>query len=278
MAERREFVAFMGAWWPRLRPTRVLASLADPAVAARYAHGLLSRVEVGTLAASLTRLESDGPTVEDVALLDELDDLLGSPPAPPTRRGDPFLVSGVREVTTYADRQAAARAQAVVRPADYREYAHIVVDEAQDVSPMQWRMIGRRAEYASWTVVGDPAQAAWRGDPGEARRAMDAALGSRRRSEYTLSTNYRNSVEIFAVAAAVIRRSVPDADLPTAVRTTGVAPAPADRATTGRRRCVPPPPNCWPRWTARWAWSPPRPSGTRWPPCWPGSPTPGCRW
>jgi DNA helicase IV len=224
VAERREFTTFMGAWWPRLRPARVLASLADPAVAGRYAHGMLSRAEVATLAASLARLDADGPSVEDAALLDELDDLLGALPAPPARRGDPFMVGGVREVTTYADRLAAARAQAVARPADYREYAHIVVDEAQDVSPMQWRVIGRRSAYASWTVVGDPAQAAWRGDVAEARKAMDAALGSRRRSEYTLSTNYRNSVEIFAVAEAVIRRSVPDADLPTAVRISGVAP------------------------------------------------------
>ncbi len=224
VAERREFTGFMSAWWPRLRPTQVLGWLADPAVTAHYAHGLLSRIEVATLAASLRRLAEDGPSVEDAALLDELDDLLGAPPAPPSRRGDPYMVSGVREVTTFAERQSAARAQAVARPADYREYTHIVVDEAQDVSPMQWRMIGRRSGYASWTVVGDPAQAAWRGDPAEARRAMDTALGTRRRSEYTLTTNYRNSVEIFEVAASVIRAAVPDADLPVAVRASGVAP------------------------------------------------------
>jgi hypothetical protein len=232
VAERREFTTFMAAWWPRLRPAQVLGWLADPALVRRYGHGLLSRSEADTLASSLAwaapgaadTATGPGPSIEDVALLDELDDLLGAPPPPPSRRGDPYTVSGVREVTTYAERQAAARAQAVARPADYREYAHIVVDEAQDVSPMQWRMIGRRSAYASWTVVGDPAQAAWRGDPGETRKAMDAALGSRRRSEYTLSTNYRNSAEVFAVAAAVIRRAVPDADLPVAVRTSGVEP------------------------------------------------------
>ncbi len=224
VAERREFTAFMGAWWPRMRPVQVLGWLADPALASRYAHGVLSRSEVRILAASLAGLDRHGPSVEDVALLDELDDLLGTPPPTAVRRADPYTVGGVRELTTYADRQAAARAQAVARPDDYREYAHVVVDEAQDVSPMQWRMIGRRSTYASWTVVGDPAQAAWRGDPAETRRAMDAALGGRRRSEYTLSTNYRNPAEIFAVAAAVIRDAVPDADLPVAVRSTGVAP------------------------------------------------------
>jgi DNA helicase IV len=224
VAERREFITFMRTWWPRLTPAQVLGWLGDPAVTGRYAHGLLSRAEIATLAGSLAGREEGDLTVEDVALLDELDDLLGTAPAPPARRGDPYTVGGVREVTTFADRQAAARAQAVARPDDYREYAHIVVDEAQDVSPMQWRMIGRRGTYASWTVVGDPAQAAWRGEETETRKAMDAALGGRRRSEYALNTNYRNSAEVFAVAAAVIRRAVPDADLPVAVRTSGVQP------------------------------------------------------
>ena len=84
----------------------------------------------------------------------------------------------MQEVSTFADRQAAARAQQVQREDDYRDYAHVVVDEAQDVSPMQWRMIGRRGAYASWTIVGDPAQTAWSGDPEELDRARDRALGS----------------------------------------------------------------------------------------------------
>src|SRR3989440_2834750 len=182
---------------------------------------MLSGAAVTALSASRAR---PGVSVEDVALLDELDELLGTPPAPPRRHADPFTVQGVREVTTYADRMAAARGVAPERPADYREYAHIVVDESQDVSPMQWRMIGRRAEYASWTVVGDPAQSAWAGDPAETARARDAALGTRRRSEHVLTTNYRNSAEIFALAAEVVRRTEPDLELPVAVRRTGVPP------------------------------------------------------
>jgi DNA helicase IV len=224
VAERREFTGFMRAWWPRLRPLDVLGWLADPARARRYGNGMLSGAEVTALVDALAALGEHGPTVEDVALLDELDELLGSPPAPPRRTGDPFTVGGVREVTTYADRMAAARAVAIERPADYREYAHIVVDESQDVSPMQWRMIGRRGEYASWTVVGDPAQSAWAGDPAETVRARDAALRGRRRSEHVLTTNYRNSAEIFALAADVVRRAEPDIELPVAVRRTGVEP------------------------------------------------------
>src|SRR3712207_7766537 len=89
---------------------------------------------------------------------------------------------------------------------------------------MQWRMIGRRGQYASWTVVGDPAQTAWSGDPAELDRARDRALGSRKRNTYALTTNYRNSSEIFAVAATVIRTIMPDLPLPSAVRSTGVEP------------------------------------------------------
>jgi DNA helicase IV len=89
---------------------------------------------------------------------------------------------------------------------------------------MQWRMIGRRGAYASWTIVGDPAQSARRYDPTETRKARDAALRGRRRNDYVLTTNYRNSVEIFDVAATVVRRAEPNADLPTAVRRSGVDP------------------------------------------------------
>jgi len=103
------------------------------------------------------------------------------------------------------------------------EYAHVLVDEAQDLSPMQWRMVTRRGPHASWTVVGDPAQSSWP-DPAEARAAMDSMLGSLPRHAFRLSTNYRNSAEIYRFAGSVVRRTVPDADLPNAVRSTGTDP------------------------------------------------------
>jgi DNA helicase IV len=219
VAGRREFTAFMRGWWPILRPVDVLGWLAHPERLREYAQGLLDRRELNLLAKSMPT--PDGPiSIEDVALLDEVGELLGLPPKAP-RQVDPYTVGGVREVTSYQDRQ---RRATVERPEDYREYAHIVVDEAQDVSPMQWRMIGRRAAYASWTIVGDPAQSAWEGDATETRRARDAALRGRKRNDYTLSTNYRNSVEIFDVATRVIRAAEPRIELPKAVRETGIAP------------------------------------------------------
>ena len=224
IAERREFAEFMRDWWPVVRPVTALAWLADPARLDRYAAGTLTSAEVAALASSFGSVAADGPTVADIALMDELGEVLGERPQRPKTRKDPYQVAvGVREVTTYADRMAATRAVAAERPDDYRDYAHVVVDEAQDVSPMQWRMVGRRGQHASWTVVGDPAQSAWP-DPAEAATAMTSALGSRRRSEYALTTNYRNSAEIFDLAARVIRHAEPDIELPVAVRGTGVAP------------------------------------------------------
>ncbi|MCA2218471.1 HelD family protein [Jidongwangia harbinensis] len=225
LADRGDFRDFLRAWWPRLTPMRVLGWLAEPGRLRAYANGLLSRDEIGTLQGSFDGLAEHGPTIADVALLDELDELMGRPKQAAKKTRNPFHVrDGVQEVSTYADRQAATRAQQTQREDDYRDYAHVVVDEAQDVSPMQWRMIGRRGQYASWTVVGDPAQTAWSGDPAELDRARDRALGSRKRSTYALTTNYRNSSEIFAVAASVIRTIMPDLPLPSAVRSTGVDP------------------------------------------------------
>ncbi|RZT80352.1 DNA helicase IV [Micromonospora violae] len=225
IAERPEFREFLKAWWPRLHPRHVLGWLAQSDRLRRYAGGILSSAEIRLLNAAYRNLDSAGLTIADVALLDELDALLGKPVQPARARRDPFqLAGGVRELSTFGERQRAARAAARERPEDYRDYAHVVVDEAQDVSPMQWRMIGRRGRLASWTVVGDPAQTAWTGDPEELTRARDQALGRRKRHDFTLTTNYRNSAEIFAVAAAEIRRLYPDLPLPTAVRSTGVEP------------------------------------------------------
>ncbi|PWU59974.1 ATP-dependent DNA helicase [Micromonospora globispora] len=223
--DRPEFREFLKGWWPRLHPRHVLGWLARPERLRRYAGGILSGAEIRLLTDAYRSLDGEGLTIADIALLDELDALLGKPVQRAKPKRDPFqLAGGVRELSTFADRQRAARAAARERPVDYREYAHVVVDEAQDVSPMQWRMIGRRGRLASWTVVGDPAQTAWTGDPEELTRARDQALGRRRRHQFTLTTNYRNSAEIFAVAAAEIRRLYPDLSLPTAVRSTGVPP------------------------------------------------------
>jgi len=102
-------------------------------------------------------------------------------------------------------------------------FAHVLIDEAQDLSPMQWRMVGRRGRAASWTIVGDPAQSSWP-VPEEAAAARAEALEGKQLHEFHLSTNYRNSSEIYEHAAAYAQRVGLDADLPTAVRSTGEHP------------------------------------------------------
>ncbi|MEQ7123162.1 UvrD-helicase domain-containing protein [Actinopolymorpha sp. B11F2] len=218
------FEEFVDAWWPVLTPVQVLRQLADPERLRQAAKGVLRPAEVDALTATWAGgadAGKDGFSVEDVPLLDELHALLGEPPHRPAPR-DPFEIDGVREVTTAADRDYAARARAE-RATQYDGYAHVLVDEAQDLSPMQWRMLGRRGRHASWTVVGDPAQSSWP-DIDEAEASRDTALGRRTRRTFHLSTNYRNSQEIFDLAASVIRPEIPDRPLPRAVRATGHAP------------------------------------------------------
>jgi DNA helicase IV len=212
LTENEEFRTFLKRWWPRLRPVDVLGWLADRDRLAWYAEGTLSKAEQAQLAASI---RPGDPSVDDVALLDEIDELIGRPPATRRKAATGYRVLGVR--TQAVERNPMDRT-------DYRDYAHVIVDESQDVTPMQWRMIGRRGQVASWTIVGDPAQTAWTGDPSEPIRTRDSALGSRKRHEFALTTNYRNPAEIFAVAAAEIRRVAPDLPLPKAVRSTGVEP------------------------------------------------------
>ena len=165
-------------------------------------------------------------SVADVALVDELRVLLGEPPRPPKRRaramGIDHAGDEIRELSTVTDRHFSAP-ERPPRPDNHDGYAHVLVDEAQDLSPMQWRMLGRRGSMASWTIVGDAAQSAWP-DPAEARRAREEALRGKQVRRFHLGTNYRNSAEIFEFAASVVRRAVPDADLPDAVRRTGLEP------------------------------------------------------
>jgi hypothetical protein len=226
IADRAELTDFLDAWWPPLVPRAVLAALADPARLARCGAGVLTPTEVSRLAASWAGTEL---TAQDVALLDELRELLGPLPRPPA---EPTLeeLTGVAELTTVAERELAVPERAP-READYEEYAHLIVDEAQDLSPMQWRALGRRGRQASWTIVGDAAQSLW-ADEAEAAQARDAALGRKPRHAFRLTTNYRNPAEIFELAARVVRPAVPDADLPRAVRGTGHPPrlVPVDRA------------------------------------------------
>ena len=164
-------------------------------------------------------------------LLDELRYALGDvPQKADDERDDPLAVIegavDIQELMTASDREYAPSGRAWTPPThsiDDDAFAHVLIDEAQDLTPMQWRMVGRRGRAASWTIVGDLAQSSWPA-PEEAAAARAAVLEGKQQHEFHLSTNYRNSAEIYDFASAYAERVGLHADLPDAVRRTGVAP------------------------------------------------------
>ncbi|MEV6615386.1 UvrD-helicase domain-containing protein [Streptomyces sp. NPDC051051] len=214
------FIAFLDAWWPELTPKSVLAAMADERRLGRWARRILNPGEVRRVARSLKR---GGHSVHDIAMLDELQAILGAPARPRRRRElDPLdQLTGLEELMPVREESQRERAERLAQ--ERTEYAHVIVDEAQDLTPMQWRMVGRRGRHATWTVVGDPAQSSW-SDPDEAAQARDEALGSRPRRRFQLTVNYRNPAEIAELAAKVLALAMPGAESPAAVRSTGVVP------------------------------------------------------
>ncbi|WP_159768018.1 HelD family protein [Streptomyces sp. HM190] len=215
-----DFLAFLDAWWPELTPRAVLTAMADERRLGRWARRVLNPGEIRRVARSLKR---DGLSVHDVAMLDELQAILGMPARPRRKRElDPLdQLTGLEELMPVREETQRERAERLAQ--ERTEYAHIIVDEAQDLTPMQWRMVGRRGRHATWTVVGDPAQSSW-SDPDEAAQARDEALGTRPRRRFTLTVNYRNPAEIAELAAKVLALAMPGTESPSAVRSTGVEP------------------------------------------------------
>ena len=99
-------------------------------------------------------------------------------------------------------------------------FAHIVVDEAQELTDAEWQMLLRRCPSRSFTIVGDRAQAR-HGFTESWRERLDR-IGLGDVAVASLSINYRTPTEVMAEAAPVIRTVLPDANVPTSVRSTGV--------------------------------------------------------
>ncbi|MBT9274715.1 AAA family ATPase [Phycicoccus sp. MAQZ13P-2] len=235
---------FVAAWWRPLDPREVLLTLTDTEHAYRVGRGVLSQGDAAALAASYREAVATGEwSVADVPLVDDLLARLGAlPEVSREEQGfydieelDDLQSYGVQDVRVGLGRAPRTDTRAVLAPGDARArlmagrieraaaYAHVLVDEAQDLSPMQWRMVARRGRTASWTVVGDAAQASWP-DLAEAGRAREEAFAGLERRMFHMDTNYRNAREIFDHARDVILPLVPDADIPDAVRETGVRP------------------------------------------------------
>ncbi|MCX3063511.1 HelD family protein [Streptomyces beihaiensis] len=224
-----DFIRFLDAWWPELTPRGVLSAMGDEKNLGRWARRVLNPGEVRKVARSLRR---EALSVHDIALLDELNAVLGAPARPRKKREyDPLdQLTGLEELMPVREETQRERAERLAQ--ERTEYTHVIVDEAQDLTPMQWRMVGRRGRHATWTIVGDPAQSSW-SDPDEAAAARDEALGSRPRRRFTLTVNYRNPSEIADLAAKVLALAMPGTPSPSAVRSTGVEPR---FVTTGKGR------------------------------------------
>ncbi|MFC4333723.1 HelD family protein [Salininema proteolyticum] len=217
VGSRGEFLTFLDAWWPRLEPENVLRWAADPHRLRSAGEGRMKRHEIETVAESL---HGDDWSVQDVPLLDELRHLLGFQDRDRGRKGRIKSWGGIQELSTAQDRYY-DRGERSLRDAFYEDYAHVIVDEAQDLSPMQWRMVGRRGRSAGWTVVGDQAQSSWP-RPRQAEDGRGRAMPRGKTHRFHLSKNYRNSKEVFEYAAAWAEPRLPEADLPEAVRETGI--------------------------------------------------------
>ncbi|WP_167052307.1 RNA polymerase recycling motor ATPase HelR [Salinibacterium sp. ZJ77] len=99
-------------------------------------------------------------------------------------------------------------------------FAHIVVDEAQELTDAQWQMLIRRCPSKSFTIVGDRAQA--RHGFAETWVERLSRVGVTAVEVAHLSVNYRTPAEIMAEAEPVIRAALPDANVPTSIRESGI--------------------------------------------------------
>ncbi|MDP3952431.1 RNA polymerase recycling motor ATPase HelR, partial [Microbacterium sp.] len=99
-------------------------------------------------------------------------------------------------------------------------FAHIIVDEAQELTDAEWRMLLSRCPSRSFTIVGDRAQARHGFTESWEERLSHAGVKDVRIA--SLTVNYRTPAEIMVEAEPVIRTALPDANVPTSVRSSGI--------------------------------------------------------
>ncbi|WP_406413890.1 HelD family protein [Streptomyces sp. NBC_01614] len=253
IADNPEVWSAIDQLWPVLTPQRLVADfLADP-------QDYLSDTDAAAVRRPVTRAW----TVADVPLLDEAAELLGEDDRVARARADReretqiAYAQGVLDVSfasrTYefedkedsdpegsevlsahdiidAERFAERHEEddhrsAAERAAADRTWAfgHIIVDEAQELSPMAWRLLMRRSPTRSMTLVGDPAQTAEAAGVGSWSKILSPYVEDR--WDHTrLGVNYRTPAEIMELAAAVVRAEHPGFEPPSSVRSTGVRP------------------------------------------------------
>ncbi|MFI8457304.1 HelD family protein [Kitasatospora sp. NPDC085464] len=245
--------------WPLLTPEQLLTELfADPGLLAEAAPRL------GDAERALLRRAPSAPwTPADIPLLDEAAELLGHDDRAETAReaarreeqndyaqGVLDIARGSRdrdgsaedsERLHVSDLLSAEQLAAWHTEADSRTIAeraaadrswvfgHVIVDEAQDVSPMTWRLLVRRCPTRSFTIVGDVAQRSEAADSVSWQQVLEPVFGTRWRMT-ELTVNYRTPVEIMAASHRVLAAIAPDLTPAHAVRD-GAEPPRYERTT-----------------------------------------------
>ncbi len=236
-----ELVDTFNRAWPLIEPTDLVGDLWSVPAYLRRCAPWLEPDEVRTL----QRRDAHAWTVSDLPLLDAARQRLGDPQASRRRRRREAALAAEREQRDQvidhliATDDSEMQVMSMLRGQDAHHtmvdesalpsadrdllagpFAHIVVDEAQELNDAEWQMLLLRCPSRSFTIVGDRAQAR-HGFP-ESWPERLARIGLDHVDLAALSINYRTPEEVMAEAEPVIRTVFPDANVPTSVRSTGV--------------------------------------------------------
>ncbi|SDS94504.1 DNA helicase IV [Streptomyces sp. TLI_053] len=236
-----ELVEALHRAWPLLEAADVVGDLWTVPAYLRLCAPWLAPEEVRRL----QRAEPQAWTLSDLPILDAARQRLGDPADARRRRREQVALAAERDRMAEvisdileADHDGEG-AVAMLRGQDLKDtlvdgsslpaadpdrlagpFAHIVVDEAQELTDAEWQMLLLRCPSRSFTIVGDRAQA--REGFTESWPERLARIGLDRARVASLSVNYRTPEEVMAEAEPVIRAALPDANVPTSVRRSGV--------------------------------------------------------
>jgi DNA helicase IV len=224
--------------WPRLSGQELLHDLLGaPALLKAAGKGVLSDDEIELLyRPRFTSSEKIAWTKADAALIDEARVLVG-----PRRRPRPLpkpaetnnVLAGVDLDAYSGDHRAAALREAQrlavaqsqeLDEAEFVTYGHIVVDEAQDLSPMELRVLKRRDLTGSMTIVGDMGQATTAGSSASWGALLEVLAPRREPARVDLTVSYRTPEEVLDFAAATLLAAAPGLEPPRPVRRAGTMP------------------------------------------------------
>ena len=226
-----EVIEALDRMWPRLSPHEFLHDLlgARPLLEAA-GKGILGSADVRRLYRPRSEsLDAVPWTIGDTALIDEARTQLGPRRGRPARARVQRTDEGSAQEAGFWPQGLAASPVPALSPAigsddETRSFGHIVVDEVQDLSPMQLRMLARRSLSGSMTVVGDIAQATGPWAPRSWDDVTRHLSPQRPPRLVELTVSYRTPAEVVALASQVLAVAAPSIEPPTPVRESGQEP------------------------------------------------------